>query len=860
MKAKFYLSLLFALCLVVNSCNEAEDADVSPIREDPPVPTDFPTVPVSIELPAGSSIDLDKAALVGGFKDFPVSSNLSSKVFLPAGRSQLTFLMDKSDRIILMGFINEENKTLSTHTTAEALLYLAAGVFMLPDIVKTRFHADASSLPGMDDFKKSIETLFKNDPLMLEKGTYMTALKDYLESIDKPSQAIDVRARQINLDPTGVKSGIQLVDKDFQSILFNNSYRRRAHAFVYKQSFKTKDGDETVLIRSFNSESSHPIAGQTAIDPVGEADGIIGVLLDQIKGNGIETFVKESGPVTIPLEENESEAKFAVRVVGAAFQNNYRQNMSAIENEKYDALVLETFIKDVLLPVLAEIINQKADKSAGDDEAMKEIFNGFTSAFTSEFPEIYDKIKEGKFSEALRETLQKLLINGIANTAMSNATNQLLRYIYLKNVKEPEFGNLYSEPEFEAKKNAAKFLKAFELINRGLQLWEASRLLTHLASSQALEEFTARAIQHDVKLRPKSSAVMVFRERELTAYTVTELSEGQTFEYRWSTSGKYGKIKDKQGNEGSSITNEQKTVSYISEEISSKLPENASDRVMVEIYVKQGSSYSLIGKDTATINIKKQELVIAPGGVTLSGKEKQRLRLYVEWADGSPFHDPAFYDYRYEWSTPGRYGMLEGSLTSKNTTQPFIVYQALDEDVEEGEEKLLVEIHRIRKDGGEWHKYDIAEGKVKVNNDDNYKIIHVPFTPITYLRTPKPYTAQGGSKGISVGYSVWHTAVFAREDDHESYVVKTYGFKRQLGWLFTTFSWSANGTHANLLGQYINGSDTWEGSFPEDQIGVFITRAFLDCNQCDFGDRLANTISQYNSFGGMAEIKIKLKK
>jgi len=861
MKLKSTLLIFLMVFLAMNACKDVEEPGTTPITENPdpdpdPQPQDpvnLPTLEITVIFPEGVNPDLSGAKVIGGLKEFPLDGN-SSKVFVTQGNSQLAFLQDKEDNILLLGFINEKNKTLSIQSSAEALAFLAMGGFALPQTVRSRYPDEAGSITGMDAFKKKLSDLFKSDPLVFEKESYLSDLGEFVRTIYERGEEIDIRARQINVDPTGYKSGIQVFENDFQSILIRNQYLRKAHAFIYKKNYKDKEGTRTVLISSteFNSSGSPEITSEKALDPANRSGGVMGVLTDQMAGNGLQVFMKENGPVSIPLGANESEAEYAVRVVGPTFSNLSRNRMTTKEQEKYDDIVFETFLEEILIPVINQILGMNSgDSESGNDSQLKSLLSSFKSEFIKQFPGVMEKVEEGKYSEALQEILEKVLIDPIKDAAEGKAKNMLLEYVYLKNAKEPEFGNFYDDREIQSKKRTDKFLRAYGLINKGLKFWDSSRLFAHIKNSSPIEEFTVTAREHDIKLLPREASVTVFTNREFTVETKTELTDGQAFLYKWSTSGTYGTIRDNLGNNGTKFENGQKTITYRAE--GSNIPDGAKETITVEAYVKQGPNEIKIGEATSTVSVKPAQLVIRPHGVTLSGKDKQKIALHVEWANGDAFENTSIFDYKYEWSTPGQYGKFDGSMTHATTSGPRTSYQALDEEVEEAEEDLKVDVYMRNKEGGDWFKYHSAEGTIKVNNDENTKILQLPIIVESYEHLGSRFPGSTSIMQVS----------FLKEEEHEAYTVRFYGFNRQLNPSLEgrTYTWRKDQpmNSAIDLARYLR-RDTFGGvDFPENQVGIFVHRGFISCTNINAECNNDHIVENLKSLGGMVEVKIKLK-
>jgi hypothetical protein len=762
MKSKIYLLLFFALFIAVNSCKDAEIPDLPPIADNPgdpdpdPDPINLPTQNIVVVLPSGSSVDLTSARTYANTFDFPITSDGSSKIVLQPGASQLTFLLDAEYRVLLAGFINSNKTELSIASTAEVLFYFGNAGFLLPSEFREKYIKESASIEALSKFKEDLEALFIQNPLSLSQGSFVPKLEAALEDFNRGAEEIDIRARQINLDPTGVKSGIQLADVDFQSIIIRNRYRRRAHAFVYKTSFKDKEGNETILKSSIGgadvADSDKPI------EPTESVSGFLGTVADGLMGNGMQYAVTETESINIPLAATESEATFAVRVIGAGLPLRWNdQDATAAEKEKWESLLIETVFMDMILPIISEAFSFAGDKAGSEEKALIAEAIKLMADFAPFYKELFETGDLKKFVTDF--------IKYFASDKVTSAIQDKMAEILAKRALGQQQWGIDLDRKYNEEVKKMRFLNVMKYIDMAITGADFLKMIGEITASQPLERFQAKAIEHDINLIPKESSVTVFTNKEFTVETKTGLSDGQAFLYKWSTSGTYGTIRDNIGNNGKAFENGQKTVIYRAE--SSDIPDDAKETIKVEAFVKQGPNETKIGEATATFSVKPARLEIKPDGVTLVGKEKQRLALYVEWANGDAFENTSSFDYRYEWSSSERHGNFIGS---NSTDEPRIIYQATDEDVEEGEEDLSVDIYMRRKDGGDWFKYHTAEGKVKIENDDNYKILQLPIQVQTYSYVIS--TRHGSTSIMQVS--------FPKQDDYEEYTVRFYGFRRRL--------------------------------------------------------------------------------
>ncbi|MGY6522184.1 MAG: hypothetical protein ACXIUD_10665 [Mongoliitalea sp.] len=848
MKPKIYLLLFFAFFLAVNSCKDVEEPEVPPIVEEPidddqdPQPEPDPSIPrlsVSVKLPANSTLDLGKMSLVTGFTGMPVTSDGTSDAVIPSGMTRIAYLVDEAEEVLLMGFVNSSQKEVSAASTAEVLAYFSSDLVFGPAELDEKVFGNFDQLPGFPEFSEAVQARILQSPTLLKGAQLQGDLVKFYEGLGQLGDEIDIRARQVNVSPTGVQSGIQIYDIDFQNIEVKNRFRRRTHAFLYKTAFKNKEGNETVLLPSIGG--GEQAKKEFSIVPTLAVQSFLGVLTDWVSGSGMEFVETVSDPVNIPLAENESEATYRLRIIGPGIMDypNGPVRMTNAEKSKWNRLMLETFTLDFLLPVMSAAIGYETKKG---EKPFRQNFEGFVKAaeeLIAAEPAISEFIEKGEFKVALKEFLWTMYDS-------KRGDWQDLVKAFMSGVAKTQDPGAFVDSPTQVNEKTNQALRLMNVVDNVILATDVARFTYHIVRSNSLEEFKVVSRQHDIKLSPNQASVTVFTNQDFTVETKTELGDGQAFLYKWSTSGTYGNIRDNLGNNGKSFENGQKTVTYRAE--GSNIPDGATETITVQAFVKQGPNETKIGEATATVSVKPARLEIKPDGVTLVGKEKQKLALYIEWANGDAFENASSFDYKYEWSTPGRYGKFDGSMTNATTRNPRIIYQALDEDVEKAEENLKVDVYMRRKDGGEWFKYHTAEGKVKIENDDNYKILQIPLT----VFTSKSATSQHG------GGSNFLHASFPQDENYEKFTARFYGYKKSTIPVSEgrTFSWKAENGPPNRINLNRQLSASWYiDKMPDNVIGIYYLH-----NGAASAENMVRGAAALQEFGGMVEVKIKLKK
>ena len=708
--------MFLILTLGLISCNEIEDPP-SPITE---APIGANMVEVQVKLPNDSGVDLKRTKLFSLSVESSVNSEGLSEVPFNSNTIELAYLMDEDDNVLLSGFITDTKREISIESTTEVLFYMSFGTFLQPYEIKEKFIENVRTIPDFNGVNSEIEKLFLADKLMFSKASYAPLMKEKITLLTS-TDTLDIRnSSKVEVNGADIRSGLQLTEIDFKNFTISNTFRRRTHAFIYKVGFKNKEGENTnldpdnIISGSDNAIKNVEITSTTAIR------GVLGVISDWSLGKGLDFAETVTQPIELPLAESESEATYKVRVIGPAKETTSPDQFTAIELDKLEQLQFETFVMDWFLPFITDVVGHNKLLDKINPGTQKDILTYMNTVMTN-FPAINDLAKQGKFEVALDD-----LIFSLYNNKIGADFEEILINVFTKLGENIDSDVFMQNTDLIGKtiKKSAKIIEAFDI---GLKLVDYARILSDRKESKQLEEWIAKAVAGNVKLTPRESKVIPFKQQKLTAITDSQPNEGAVLQYEWSTTGKYGYLTTTDNSHtGTSFTSNSKEVFYTSNAFQSNLSDgNNIEEVTVKVSIKMGPNTTNVGSATSIINVKKHEYVMKPVKPELQGK--QSVKLYLERKDGVVDIAPnPNIDYKIIWSTTGKFGKLEGrhnNITKYDINS--IVFENLDEEVIKGTDKVFARIYSKPKSENDYILFDVVEGEVLIDNDVLRKIFYI---------------------------------------------------------------------------------------------------------------------------------------
>jgi hypothetical protein len=832
MRSNLSISLFLFIVICFFACKKNSSIDQELMGPDPVL--NFDTKEVSVIVPSNSSFKPSGSTILSLGTEQQVNASGKSRVAFEKGSYTIAYVFDNNKKLVLAGFITDSTNVISTASTAKVLLYLGYNIPLQPDTLSNFFINNVNKMTGYQDWEKEFESLFNSDPLTLSNKSFVTPLKNRMAKFMERVAPIEIlgKAADIHVDANDIKSGIQVSEDGFNKAVITNWYRRRAHAFLYKMSYKDMNSVQHTVKERVHGKADK----EMAVDPASAATGVLSEIGKNIEGKSMETFKVTSGPLEIELKDNESEALYNLRVVGPGRTEVF--GLTSQELDKLLQLQIETFLLDFVVPSISLIASAPQKPTGAWPEAEKNQKTDALLTLLKSLPDVNENIKKGEYKAAI----EKLLQNAIADR-----TGELMKELFKIALNKELSGKVSSH----FTKNFEKFMYILGVFDTALGASDLIRIATNIYASKWLDSWDVKATASKVTLSPKNSSVIPFRLQKISA-TIKNLS-GAAY-YEWKTTGKYGKLTDTKGHKDlASFSSSDKDVIYESKVSSTSL----SDGDNIDyIYVTALVDGIKVGTDTAIINVKKNRYEMQPTGITLSGKEgaNHTAKLYLLKPDGGndikPNNDV---DYKVIWTTDGKHGKLHGkdarsikTLTVYNDNAAW--YECMDKDTKEGTEIINVKIYSKPKSASdnEYVIFDEVQGTIKINNDPKKKIMHIPAIFVHGDTTSGPFTSFPSYSTYYL-YSC-HKATIAlvpEVKDAIHYSLRFYGQNPKVSGAVLSASWTPQNLSYSSPPHFV---------IPKYANGAFaVTYAWGGTSGPNEGRH-----SLYTGSGGMAEVIVTL--
>lgn len=797
-----------------------------------PTPPPKGQLEIKIQVPANTDLEVNGGEVLSGATFVDIKDK--NKVPIPVFKDDITpvYVFDNKDNLVMMGFAGDNARIVSSATTAQVLLYWGLGL-PYADVAFTKsFFEQYEGNKIVGQWVQKFEQDFIADPLIISKGGFIDGLTATVKEL-RNKDVLDAnnmkKSADIKVDAANVKSGLRVQEDGLSQYSVNNYYRRRAHAYLYKMNYTDMNNSKHTLISQFGentkAENDFPVSSRSGVTSV---MGEIGKWVD---GSDMGSMVAKTDPNQLQLEDNESEALYKLRIVGPgslAGAHMSGNEATTAELSKYLELSAETFLLDFLIPTLS-LITSAEGMTADFDWSKKDIDIAIDAikSFWKTTPDVYEEIKKGSYSNALKKVITSIGAD-VANTYLT---------AIFDGIGDMGLKNLWS-----GSVTHIKISKVLAVVDFILGTTDLALTTNNILSSKGIESFDITARTGKVTLLPVEATGVSGSFIKLEAIIKNmELPQGTHPFFEWSTSGNFGELWDNQGHRSVSFESQDAKPQYYVKASSNQLSDGNNFEY---VYVKAYIGSNVVGTDTTKINVKKVSYKILPTGVTISGQKDKanEIRLYLVRSDNKKdIGQAGDYDYKVVWDTAGSHGKLKSGFNNSTTITTYnsdnITYSCTDEDTKEAQEEIRAKVYMKQKTApdDEYFLASDTKGIVKISNDENKKIIHIPMTVFIYQ-----FPDQDNWCGQ------YPMAIFPVEDSAKHYQVVFYNFPPNYildGRIIEkiTYSWAKgqrpnneynpfHGENPPLVhnGQYYisfawtGGNCDWINTLPSDNGGVMV--------------------------------------
>ncbi|MEP7302240.1 MAG: hypothetical protein ABI699_11980 [Caldimonas sp.] len=380
-------SLALASPLALVGCGGGGDAALVAADDPAGVGLDLPpfqrsVAPVRVRLPAGVSIALAGTSVMTGNNASAVAADGTAGAVMLEEAPVMAYLFGADGRLLLMGVIEVGRPMLDSRSTAEALLYIASEAATLEPALQIAFRQVLQTHAVVEPLRVAVEASLGRGGIDAGDAALMSAL-GAAQAVIRPAPiaAASGRAHPLSLkiQPVDQISGITVKrDPAFNTVVFENAFRRRAYAWVDRVGHFDQDGKQVLLptpvpLKDFDISATTSLSFDNLVVKVGdylvELAQDIGVIGAYQQGTGPFRPVA-SEPVYLQLVPEEAQASlYRTRIVGIGALDVGQ--LSAVESAKLDRLRVQTMVEDILIPVLKTmvlpIIGEKIGAKFADD-------------------------------------------------------------------------------------------------------------------------------------------------------------------------------------------------------------------------------------------------------------------------------------------------------------------------------------------------------------------------------------------------------------------------------------------------------------------------------------------------------------
>jgi len=581
------------LLTVLFGCGGDDDPD--PVV--PPAPEPTERVHGAIALPAGWSGDMAVLRVVTshGAGDCTADGAFSAECFTD-GR-QLLAVTGPAGEPVLLSWFGGAQPTVDVRSTAEVLLWLGLGAWMLP--------ADGAAgvrdlIAGLDEelapLEAAIAAALAEHPAGLPtpcpevRAALAAVVAEVLPAGDAPDKGVIIA-------PQAMQSGVEVLNEGgINKVTVKNSYRRRSVAFIWQEAWIDADDVEHDL---------DPASAmyEFEIPPVDGFSGSLNTILGYFLG-GLPYEPKVLPPFALPAYPGAKETIYDVDVLGfglepAADPSQYTSD----ELAKGDWMALKCLVLDYFFPLLTTVAGEVTAAGHFDDafggEGMSAALQGYLTFISTGLPEFHAALSNNDWWGA---TL--VLITEVWNRDdFQEATLELI-------------GDALASAGMSAHRidgimeAVGSFFTAVDLADVIGSLVDSIVTGVHFGECQRANTWDLTVTAPVIHIEPREAEIDLYQSRLLTCVLDDDTGgppTGAAYAYRWHCAGEAGTLVNPANPTG---TGNDFLTSYDYVHYVADVGVAGADDVWCDLYIKVGPDTTFIQRTMAPLTVTKREVVL----------------------------------------------------------------------------------------------------------------------------------------------------------------------------------------------------------------------------------------------------------
>ncbi len=574
--ARRVLSLVLAGSLLLTSCSGSGGSIPIAPGAAPPASgnPNIGMISGTVQLPAGSHIVLATLQVVNSLGGTHVANDGAFGFEAFRSGPQLAQVIDAGGAPMMAGFLSTSEPAVNARTTAEALIYFAAGFFTLPAELQQQAYAQIAAAPGFSAVEAAVSAdLVAGTGAFANTHASLAAFVATLSVPDSPSAAFykaatsgDKAPSGLLVDPSNGQSGVTVINNSPQ-MYFHNTSRRMALAYIDQVSYADSNGGNISITKVPKIDAVAPTiaidgtldaagawgalagcsASTTCISATTPLKSFSGTLVDLAYGNTAFAPISTSDLVLPTV--GSLWTRYRITVVGpGAAGRNITTPLTAEQQSGLDLVsgyfLMQNFVVPLLVGVLLPIGASLSNSPLLTNQSGA--FGDLVNTLLSTAPDVAVAARGGDIGLALTKAMTAIFSS---NTLKQKVIDALL--VYADNNAQYFFdGAGYTSSNLLASELSNTLMKTTGVADVVLQGIDLAKVGSDLLGADSADEFTVYVLPTQITLTPSASTVDNDAGVNLTASVGIPAESDLSLEYTWSNTALFGHFKDLSGNAG----------------------------------------------------------------------------------------------------------------------------------------------------------------------------------------------------------------------------------------------------------------------------------------------------------------------